>query len=100
MEGHAVVSGQRTTEERQVLLGQEIQHMVRAGYRVESQVANQAVLVKGRRPNHLLHLILGVVTISLWWLFVWLPLVLFGGEKRRVVTVDTFGNVAVTKGRG
>ncbi len=74
--------------------------MVRAGYRVESQVANQAVLVKGRRPNHLLHLILGVVTISLWWLFVWLPLVLFGGEKRRVVTVDTFGNVAVTKGRG
>ncbi len=100
MSEHRELAGQRSTEERQALLGGEIQHMVRQGYRVESQVENQAVLVKGRRPNHLLHLVLTIITFSFWGLFVWLPLVMFGGEKRRVVTVDPFGSVLVAKGRG
>ena len=74
--------------------------MVRDGYRVESQTDYQAILVRGRRPNHLLHLILSIVTLGLWAIFVWLPVAVFGGEKRRVVTVDAYGNVATTKGRG
>lgn len=91
---------ERTPEERQAQLANEVSLMVRSGYRVESQTANQAILVKGRRPAHLLHFFLSVFTLGLWALFVWLPLSVFGGEKRRVLTVDAYGNVATTKGRG
>lgn len=67
------------------------------GWRVESQTNLQAVLVKGHRPNHLLHFFIGLLTIGVWWLFVWLPLILFSGEKRRVLTVDGTGEVKVRK---
>lgn len=33
----------------------------------------QRMFVK-QRINHLLHFFLGVVTLSVWWLVVWLPL--------------------------
>lgn len=97
---HPIPTAQLASEDRQERLAGTVASYVGQGYRVESQTAHQAIVVKGRRPNHLLHLILGIVTVSLWWLFVWLPLVLFGGEKRRVITVDTFGNVQTVKGRG
>jgi hypothetical protein len=32
-----------------------------------------------------------------WGLLVWLPIVIFGGEKRRMVTVDEFGTTSVQK---
>jgi hypothetical protein len=50
----------------------------------------QAVLVTGHRPNHLLHLILSVLTLGLW-LIVWLIVALAGGEKRKTVTVAPDG---------
>lgn len=93
-------AAQLSNDERTERLAGNVASLVAQGYRVESQTPHQAILVKGRRPNHLLHLILGIVTISLWWLFVWLPLILFGGEKRRVITVDVYGNVQTAKGRG
>jgi len=92
--------GERTREERQALLAQAISSYVRNGYRVESQVDNQAILVKGRRPNHLLHLVLSFLTLGVWLVFVWLPIAILGGEKRRVMTVDAYGNLTETKGRG
>src|SRR5215207_8344529 len=94
------VTGQRSPEDRRALLAQEVAGHVSHGYRVESQTDYQAIVVKGRRPNHLLHLILSVLTLGVWALFVWLPLAMFGGEKRRVITVDNFGDVATAKGRG
>ncbi len=54
-------------------------------------------MVQGRRPNHLLHFFIGFVTLGLWWLFVWLPLTVFGGEKRQTIAVDEFGNVTVQR---
>jgi len=66
--------------------------------RIESQSDYQAVLVRGRRPNHVLHLILSLLTLGFWAVFVWLPLVLFGGEKRSVITVDERGNVLAPEG--
>lgn len=92
--------GERSPEERRSYLASEVAAHVRQGYRVESQTDYQAIVVKGRRANHLLHFILGLFTLGLWWLFVWLPVGLFGGERRRVITVDTYGNVANAKGRG
>lgn len=88
---------QRTSEERQEILAGAVSGHVRKGWRVESQTAHQAIIVKGRRPNHLLHLILSFITLGVWALLVWLPLVVFGGEKRRVLTVDPFGNINTAK---
>ena len=73
-------------------LAQRVASFTGSGWRVESHTDFQVVLVKGRRPNHLLHLILTVLTLGLW-AFVWLALVLFGGEQRTVLTADASGQV-------
>lgn len=93
-------TAQLTSDERTERLAGTVSSYVGQGYRVESQTPHQAIMVKGRRVNHLLHFIIGVFTLSLWWFCVWLPLALFGGEKRKVVTVDTYGNIQTAKGRG
>jgi hypothetical protein len=67
------------------------------GWRVESQTDRQAVMVKGHKHSHGLHLFLSIITAGLWALFVWLPLSVFGGEKRQVVTVDERGHASVSK---
>lgn len=59
---------------------------------MESRTDRQVVLVKGHRPNHLLHFFIGLFTLGLWWLLVWLPLTIFGGEKRKVLNVETAPN--------
>lgn len=82
------------------MLASHVAEHVRGGYRVESQTDYQAIMVRGRRPNHLLHLVLSVLTFGVWALFVWLPVAVLAGEKRRVVTIDPFGNVQTSKGRG
>jgi hypothetical protein len=66
---------------------------VKRGWHVESQTDYQVVLVSGHRPNHILHLLLSLITLGLW-LPVWLLLTIFGGEKRRVITVDERGQVS------
>lgn len=38
----------------------------------------------------------GLLTCGAWWI-VWLFLAISGGEFRRMVTVDEFGNVLVQK---
>ena len=55
-----------------------------AGSRVESQTEFQAVMVKGRRTNHLLHLLLSVISLG-FWVPVWVLLGISGGEKRKVI---------------
>ncbi len=81
------------SEQRQEALAGRVAWWVdKARYRVESQ-SNQAILVRGRRPNHLLHLILSVSTGGFWALFVWLPIAIFGGEKRKTVTVRDDGRL-------
>jgi hypothetical protein len=81
------------SEQRQEALASRVAWWVdNARYRVESQ-SNQAVLVRGRPPNHQLHLILSVTTGGFWALFVWLPVAIFGGEKRRTVTVRDDGRL-------
>ena len=43
-------------------------------------------MVKGHRVNHVLHLILTLVTLGLWG-GVWLLLAIFKGERRRYIGV-------------
>ena len=53
----------------------------------ESRGEYQAVLVHGRRVNHILHLLLSLFTAGLW-LVIWLILAVTGGEERVLVQVD------------
>lgn len=83
-----------SSDERQSRLAQTVASQVATGMRVESQGPYNAILVKGKPVNHVLHLILTLVTLG-FWLIVWIILVLIGGEKRSQVTVDDFGNTSV-----
>jgi len=86
----------KTADERKELLARTIQGQIARGARIESQSDFQAVLVHGRRPNHLLHFIVGIFTLGFWWL-VWIGIAIFGGEKRQMAQVDEFGNASIQK---
>ena len=83
---------QISSEERRAILARVVASDVASGGRVESQTSYQAVIVKGHRPNHILHLILTIATLG-FWAIVWIALAIFGGEKRRTITVDEYGQV-------
>lgn len=63
-------------------------------WRVESRSEYEAALVRGKRTNHVLHLILTIVTGGAWGI-VWIGIAVFGGEKRETVAVDEYGNESV-----
>jgi len=86
----------KSSDERKVLLANTLQGQVASGARIESQGDFQAVVIRGHRPNHLLHFLIGIFTLGLWWI-VWFFIALFGGEKRQMINVDQFGNVFVQK---
>ena len=79
-----------SAEQRRQLMDQAVVEFTNGGWRVESRSEFQATLVKGHRHSHLLHLLLTIFTLGLWGI-VWICLVVFGGEKRRVVWVDEYG---------
>ena len=82
----------KTDNQRKQILTIEVGNLVSQGYRVESQSEFQAVLARGKRPNHTLHAILMIFTFFLWGI-VWLILSLTGRIDRVVVTVDEWGNL-------
>lgn len=81
-----------TAEERQQALNAYVTNLAAQGWRVVSQSATNAQLVKGKPTNHVLHLILTIVTLGLWAV-VWILTAIFAGEKTRFVTVDDHGRV-------
>lgn len=92
MAATTTVRASRTPDERKAILAAAVANTVSGGWRVESQTDYQAVLVKGKNHSHVLHLILTLLTLGLW-LLVWIPLAIFGGEKRATLTVDDAGTV-------
>jgi hypothetical protein len=84
----------KSVEERKAALAQAVAEQIAQGYRVESQSDFQAVVVKGKRPNHLLHLILSLITLGVW-LIVWITLSLTMHVHRRIVEVNEFANTTV-----
>ena len=83
---------EKTETQRKSALANHVTPEVSKGWRIESQGDFQVVMVKGKRPNHLLHVILSVITAGLW-IIVWILIAVGGGEKRQILTVDEFGNV-------
>ena len=86
----------KSDEERKRLLAQAVNVHVIQGARVESQSDFQAIFVKGKPLNHILHVILSLVTCGAWAL-VWIALAIFAGEKRFIAAVDEYGNTNVQR---
>ncbi len=82
----AIVSRAWRTEA--VVLSVDIPTMIGQGWRIESDTETHTILVKGRRPNHILHLLLSVFTLGLW-LIVWVVVTVTGGEERAVINKPT-----------
>ena len=97
--GNGQATQRKSADERKALLARQIANMVPRGWRVESQSDYQAVLVSGKSVNHVLHLILTLITCFTWGI-VWAALVIFGGEKREIAEVDEWGNVNLTRTGG
>ena len=86
-------SEEKTPDERKQVLAQTVANtMAQPGrWRVESQSDYNAIVVKGSRPNHTLHLILSIVTFG-FWLIVWLIVAVVQKEMKYMLTVDAYGN--------
>jgi Protein of unknown function (DUF2510) len=78
-------------DQRAEILNQALATAVARGGRIESHSRFQAVVVRGRPVNHVLHAILTLFTCL--WGIVWLIVGTTGGERREVVQVDPYGNV-------
>lgn len=83
-----------TSEERKSRIALAVRQEVAAGGRVESQTDYTAILRFGKPVNHILHLILTIVTAGLW-LIVWIivSIVAASGRKTVSLTVDEYGQV-------
>lgn len=79
---------------RKSRLALAVQKEVLAGGRVETQGDYNAVVRFGKGTNHVLHLILSVITVGVW-LPVWALLVIVHtiGKSTVVLSVDEFGNL-------
>ena len=64
--------------------------LVANGYSVQSRSATQVILVRGRRPNHILHLLLTVFTIGSWGI-VWIILTVTNRPQTKVITIGEHG---------
>jgi hypothetical protein len=91
-----VESGVLAPATRRELLDRMVAAQIATGARVQSQGEYQAVVVHGKPVTHVLHLVLTVLTVTLW-APVWVCVTIFGGEKRAMITVDEYGNVAIQK---
>ncbi len=84
-------------EQRRELLAQEItRQLAKGNRRLESQSDLSAVIVTGRPVNHILHLLLTLVTVGIW-LIPWAIMHNFAGESRELIAIDDAGNIAVQK---
>jgi hypothetical protein len=86
------------SERRKGALASAIANEVRQGWHVQSQSDYQAVMIReGTKVNHILHLILTLITLGLWAI-VWIILaVTHKREKREVISVDEYGNTNIQR---
>jgi hypothetical protein len=81
-----------TLEERSEILNRAILEYTAKRWRVVSQSPTQAQLARGKNTNHVLHLLLTLITLGVW-LVVWIPLMIFGGEERKLLSVNEYGQM-------
>ena len=86
----------RSTTDRKATLDRTLQRYGAQGWRIETRSDYQATIAKGEKINNTLHLILTFLTAGLWGI-VWIILLITGGIKRRMITIDEYGNVVDSK---
>jgi hypothetical protein len=91
-----IVQATVSDDARREALARAVANNLKSGWRVESQTEYSATMAKGHRPNHVLHLILTIITLGVW-LIVWILVSVMSGEKRLALRVDAEGNVLQTK---
>jgi len=86
------------SERRKSAVASAVANEVRQGWNVQSQSDYQAVMIQyGKKPNHILHLLLTILTAGLWAI-VWIILTITSKkEKREVITVDEYGNTNIQR---
>jgi hypothetical protein len=83
-----------TRADRTHTLEAEAGYFVAEGWRVRTITPTEATLVKGEPISHGVHIFFSIVTVGLW-LLVYVPLLVFGGEKHKHISVDEHGRVTV-----
>ena len=63
---------------------ESLDNLIAQGWRVESESTAYLFLVKEQRVNHILHFLVGLLTLGLWWI-AWLIIAATGGEERRSI---------------
>jgi hypothetical protein len=82
----------KSLDERKAILDRRLSEAGAQGWRIENRSDFQATVAQGKPIHHILHLVLTILTAGLW-LIVWICLAIFGGVKRRLLSVDDFGNI-------
>jgi hypothetical protein len=85
---------ERSDAERKMILEQKIILYVSRGWNLDTQTEFAAVLRHGKRLNHILHLLLSLVTFG-FWILVWIFLGLVNRVSTLTITVDKFGNTSI-----
>ena len=86
-----------TRTDRTRTLEAEVDYFVQRGWRLRSKNPADAELVKGHPISHALHIFFSIATVGLW-LLVYIPLLIFGGEKHKRISVDEKGRVSMVDG--
>ncbi len=61
-----MATNHKSADERKEILSRQVGSLLMQGRRVESQSDFQAVLIRGHSVNHILHLILTLITLGTW----------------------------------
>ena len=80
------------TAEARTTLDRAVAKELASGAELESQAGTNAVLLKGKKVNHVLHAILSLITAG-FWLIVWLILVVTNKRQRIILSVNERGEV-------
>jgi hypothetical protein len=83
------------TDRMQTLEAEVAYHESHGGWRLRSKTPTQAHLVRGEPISHGVHVFFSIATVGLW-LIVYIPLLIFGGEKHRLISIDDHGRVSST----
>jgi len=87
---------ERSDMERKSILEKQIISYVSRGWRLDTQTDFAAVLSSGKRLNHILHLLLSIVTFGIWIIF-WIVMGLTNKIATRTIKVDKFGNTSIDR---
>ena len=81
-----------SVDTRRALANAVASECARGGWRVESQTDVNAILAKGKRTSHGLHIFLTIITAGMW-LPVWGVMWFVNREQRLILNVDEYGNI-------